>query len=289
MGYRMPTTKQGKGHISSEDDGGLNSAIFGSGNYVVDVGNMFAPTIIDNNTIRLSDGEGIHNGRHFRIPENDYQDITIDNGEMGKKRIDLIVNRYEKTTSTGIESGKFTVIKGTSTTGTPEAPQVIEGNIKSGATESEMPLIEVELDGINIVAVREVFDVIMPMAKINELYTELNSKTLQGTKTTLAEYDATTSIVTKQLSAPISNFKEIIIRAKCTRSDGSAENLYMRLPVSALDDWWFVSNNPNRLYFNFERRDETDAARGWVTPCGDNQMAFHRSGRGIVFYVYGLN
>ena len=178
MGYRMPTTKQGKGHISSEDDGGLNSAIFGSGNYVVDVGNMFAPTIIDNNTIRLSDGEGIHNGRHFRIPENDYQDITIDNGEMGKKRIDLIVNRYEKTTSTGIESGKFTVIKGTSTTGTPEAPQVIEGNIKSGATESEMPLIEVELDGINIVAVREVFDVIMPMAKINELYAELNKKSL---------------------------------------------------------------------------------------------------------------
>ena len=116
----------------------------------------------------------------------------------------------------------------------------------------------------------------------------LNSKTLNGTKVTLVEYDATTSIVSKTLPQPISNFKALLIRAKCTRADGSAENLYNYLPVDTLDHWWFQSNNNDRLYYNFERQGESEAARGWVTPKGDSQMAFHRTGRRIMFYVYGL-
>ena len=123
---------------------------------------------------------------------------------------------------------------------------------------------------------------------VKEAYDALNSKTLNGTKVTLVEYDATTSIVSKTLPKPISSFKALLIRAKCTRTDGSAENLYNYLPVATLDNWWFQSNNTNRLYYNFERQGETESARGWVTPQGDSQMAFHRTGRGIVFYVYGL-
>ena len=95
----LVTGYAGYEHIKSEDAGAFNAAFFGGGQYVMEFGNQFEGSIIDNNTVRILDGDGLMYGRHFRIYPNTYEDLTISTGAVGKNRIDLICMTYEKNTS----------------------------------------------------------------------------------------------------------------------------------------------------------------------------------------------
>ncbi|MGO5053591.1 hypothetical protein ACTQ6A_13985 [Lachnospiraceae bacterium LCP25S3_G4] len=165
MGFKMVTGKKGKGHITSDDETCRNQSILGNGSFVANIGSKLYATAIDNNTIRLSDGELFHQGKQGRIPANDYEDVTINNGELGKKRNDLICMRVTKNASTSLEDMKLIVIQGTSTTNTPQDPAHVVGDIRSGALVSDMPLYRVTLEGISIVSVTQLFSEISSLAK----------------------------------------------------------------------------------------------------------------------------
>lgn len=96
------------------------------------------------------------------------------NGHSGTNRIDLIVFRYTKD-STGKETVDLVVIQGEDSTGTATAPTAVDGNILTGAMQSDFPLYSVELNGINIVKVNPLFNVIGNISKLKEELTELNS------------------------------------------------------------------------------------------------------------------
>ena len=82
--------------------------------------------------------------------------------------------RYTKD-STGKETVDLVVIQGEDSTGTATAPTVVDGNILTGAMQSDFPLYTVELNGINIVKVNPLFNVIGNISKLKEELTELNS------------------------------------------------------------------------------------------------------------------
>ena len=136
-----------------------------------------------NNIVKISDGDAVMYGRHVRIPANDSALVTINNGHSGTNRIDLIVFRYTKD-STGKETVDLVVIHGEDSTGTATAPTVVDGNILTGAMQSDFPLYTVELNGINIVKVNPLFNVIGNISKLKEELTELNSN-LTKTNTVL--------------------------------------------------------------------------------------------------------
>ena len=46
-------------HIKSADQGSYNAAFFGDGQFIMEIGNQFAASIIDNNTVRILDGDGM--------------------------------------------------------------------------------------------------------------------------------------------------------------------------------------------------------------------------------------
>lgn len=170
--------------VSAESDGALFAGIFGSAKYVLENGSQFKAEVQSNNIVKISDGDAVMYGRHVRIPANDSALVTINNGHAGMNRVDLIVFRYTKD-STGKETVDLVVIQGEDFTGTATAPTAVDGNILTGAMQSDFPLYTVELNGINIVKVNPLFNVIGNISKLKEELTELNSK-LKNAETTMS-------------------------------------------------------------------------------------------------------
>lgn len=169
--------------VSAESDGALFAGIFGAEKYVLENGSQLKAEVQSNNIVKISDGDAVMYGRHVRIPANDSALVTINNGHSGTNRIDLIVFRYTKD-STGKETVDLVVIQGEDSTGTATAPTAVDGNILTGAMQSDFPLYSVELNGINIVKVNQLFNVIGNISKLKEELTELNSN-LTKTNTVL--------------------------------------------------------------------------------------------------------
>lgn len=159
-------------HIQSEDDGSFNAAFFGDGQYVMEIGNHFAGSIINNNTVRILDGDGLMYGRHFRMKPNVYEDLNIKTGTAGTNRIDLICLTYKKNPSDETETVYLEVIEGTETAGTPSAPAHINGNILDGASFNQMPLYRVVIEGVVLSEIEAVFDTIPSYEGLARMYAD---------------------------------------------------------------------------------------------------------------------
>lgn len=147
----LVTGYAGAGHVAAADQGSLHVALFGSGNAVLNRGSQFAASVVSNNQIRIADGDLLLQGRHVRLNENTYVDVTIENGEQGYYRNDLIVARYTKDSGTGVEEVNLVVIKGTATTGTAADPEYTNADlIVDHALTTDFPLWRVPLDGLNV-------------------------------------------------------------------------------------------------------------------------------------------
>lgn len=160
----------GTEHIKSADDGAFNAAFFGSDQYVMESGNQFEGSIIDNNTIRILDGDLLMYGRHTRIDSNTYEDLKIETGTAGKNRVDLICMTYEKNASNGVEKAYLQVVKGTETEGTAAIPAYTDGNILEGATFNQMPLYKVVMEGVVLKEITALFTVIPTYKTLAEKY-----------------------------------------------------------------------------------------------------------------------
>ena len=164
----ISTAHKGKPHISAEMWAELNRGVTGNESYVMEGGQKFKSELVSNNLLKIYDGSGMMQGRHVFIPVGQSDELTIENGNQGMKRIDLVVVRYTKNENTKIEDTETIVIKGTPSESNPVAPAHIEGDIRAGDMKADWPLYEVELDGISVVEVRPLFKVLMNMSKLTE-------------------------------------------------------------------------------------------------------------------------
>ena len=138
----------GAPHVTSNAAQALNQGIFGSGNCVLNVGNKFAATLTDANTVTIQSGEGVLQGVHFRIDPGTTEAVTISNGTSGYNRIDLICARYTKNAITGVENVSLVVVEGTPDASTPTEPTINSGDILTGDSPVDFPLYKVSLSGI---------------------------------------------------------------------------------------------------------------------------------------------
>ena len=153
---KIVTGYTGTPHISSNDDQGRNQGIFGTGNYILDVGQRFNATLTNATTVTLEDGEGMMQGVHFRIEPGMTEAVSISPGTSGYNRIDLICAKYTKDTSTGTEDVSLVVVEGTPTTGAAIEPTYTNGDILAGDTLAYMVLWKVALSGLTPGLVRVV-------------------------------------------------------------------------------------------------------------------------------------
>ena len=103
----------GKAHITPENWADLNRGFSGADSYVMGTGRKFEAELISNNLLKIHDGCGIMQGRQVVIPKGRSDEVAIENGTQGMKRIDLIVERYTKNPDTKIETTETVIIKGT--------------------------------------------------------------------------------------------------------------------------------------------------------------------------------
>ena len=154
----LVTAHKNEPHITAENQGALNTEIFGNDNFAFDAGRNFEASAISNNQVRVYDGRGMMEGRYFELDAGDYEDVTIENGTQGQKRIDLIVARYEKDEQTAIETISLEVIKGTPSE-TPVQPSYNDGSILEGDTLVDFPMYAIHLDGIAIDNIEQLFEI----------------------------------------------------------------------------------------------------------------------------------
>ncbi len=170
----------GSPHVTAEQDRDINIGIFGAESYVLRTGSQLKAEVSSNNEIKIRDGVIMHQGCAASIKKNTYDSLTIMNGSQGMKRIDLVVARYRRNQSTKVESLTLKVIQGTPVTGTPSAPGYTTGDIQAGDLVADMPLYQVVINGLNITAVKQVFNTVDTVAELNGKLEEKKYSISQG-------------------------------------------------------------------------------------------------------------
>ena len=221
MSMHLVTGYAGVEHITAADQGAFNAAFFGTGQYVMESGNMCEASITSNNNVRILDGEILMKGRHIRIEPNTYEDVAITTGTAGMNRNDLIVIDYQEDTGTGIENIEMKVIKGTESSGTATDPAYIDGDILGGATHNQMPLYRAVLKGVVLSAIEPLFDTISNYQALAEKYEKefvesctnhLNSldilDTMEEVEANTQENQLAGALAVRELSTTVSETQE---------------------------------------------------------------------------------
>lgn len=151
------TRVAGKPHITPRLDAMWHRGIAGTESGVFDFFESFKAEISSNNKIRIRSGIGMLQGRFFAVEPSTYDEVSVGNGTQGEKRIDLIVARWTVDDENNTQNGDWHVIQGTPTTGTPTVPAHTTGDLDAGDLIADMPMFQVELNGINITAIKKAY------------------------------------------------------------------------------------------------------------------------------------
>lgn len=150
MNLHLVTGYAGAEHVTSADQGAFHNSVLLKGDYVLNAGKKFSASIVSNNLIKILDGEIYMQGRYIILDSGTYAEIGIENGAQDYKRNDLIVVRYSKNATTGVESTDFVVIQGTPDISSPVDPEYIVGDIQNGDLTADFPLYRIPIVGLSV-------------------------------------------------------------------------------------------------------------------------------------------
>lgn len=147
MAFDVVTAKQGKQHVTAEQQAMLHTGMLGKGRYRLDVLNGLACSITDPNTLTVDTGGLVVDGRWV---VNELQtSFAIANGSQSAFRHDLAVLEIATDASTGITTIEEKVLQGTSaaTAAAAKDPAYEAGDLLDGLT-AVVPIARVKLDGL---------------------------------------------------------------------------------------------------------------------------------------------
>lgn len=173
---KILTGKTGTPHVTSQQFRQLVEGTVGQESYILTSGENLEPELSSNNLLKIRSGMMSHHGNLSTVEIGTYDEVTIQNGTQGMKRIDLVVNRYTKNDETGIEENEWVVIMGTPDADSPVAPAYMEGNLQEGDLVDDCPVFEVHLDGINVTEVKKLLSVSPDIPTLNAYLSDLSSK-----------------------------------------------------------------------------------------------------------------
>ena len=169
------TGYRGEAHITAQMDRDINRGIFGSDAYVVNLtGSHLSATIVSANEIKIGSGMIVAQGCMAEIPYGTTESLTIANGSQGMQRRDLIVVRYTRNTSTGVEDMSLIVKTGTPAASSPSTPAYTSGSIANGATLVEFPLYRVKIDGLTITELEKQIATMESLESVKEALADID-------------------------------------------------------------------------------------------------------------------
>lgn len=148
MAFDFVTSRQNKAHVTAEQAGALNIAIFGKGRYITEYAQGLEVSVASSNKINISPGALIVDGR-FVINERAEQ-ASIANGTQGKWRKDLVILTLKVDASTGIGSTALSTIQGmpAETQDAAKDPAYTPGDLSKGQYQAQVPIARVILNGL---------------------------------------------------------------------------------------------------------------------------------------------
>lgn len=165
--------KTGSPHVTSQQFRQIFEGIIGDESCILPCGENLTPELQTNNSLKIRSGLMYHHGNLSTVELGTYDEVTIQNGTQGMKRIDLVVNRYTREEESGTEKNEWIVIQGTPHASSPTVPDYTEGNLQDGDLVDDCPYLEVHLDGINVTEVKQLLSVANAMSTINKYLPEL--------------------------------------------------------------------------------------------------------------------
>lgn len=151
--------KTGSPHVTSQQFRQIFEGIIGDESCILPCGENLTPELQTNNSLKIRSGLMYHHGNLSTVELGTYDEVTIQNGTQGMKRIDLVVNRYTREEESGTEKNEWIVIQGTPHASSPPVPDYTEGNLQDGDLVDDCPYLEVHLDGINVTEVKQLLTV----------------------------------------------------------------------------------------------------------------------------------
>lgn len=176
-GITVNTPPEAEPHIYAEDDAAIYQSILGADG-VTTIGQQCKATTLSNNKVRISDGVVIVGGHIARIPYGEYVDCEIANGQSGQKRNDIIIAKIVSTGTGGIDTMTCEVKQGVAGVSATD-PALTQDDIYNSGKIREIPLYRVKIEGLSIVAVEKMFKTISSIPELEEMLTDLNSKSYE--------------------------------------------------------------------------------------------------------------
>lgn len=139
-------------HVTSDQVGLSQAGTIGTGAIILPVGQQLGYEIVSNNQVNIKDGVYVIQGKRGWIRSGTVEQCTIQNGNNGQYRNDLICIKYTKNAQSKVEEFSIAVVKGTPGASGAD-PTYTTGDINDGALESYAPIYRVRLNGINIIGV----------------------------------------------------------------------------------------------------------------------------------------
>ena len=173
----LVTGRAGSPHITSQQDRQKHQGIWGDGAYILATGNQLEPQVQSSNKILIKDGALMFQGALFSVKVGTTDEITINNGNQGMQRKDLVVARYTYDSSQNIESAEWVVIQGEPAASNPVAPEGTSGDIQAGDAVVDCPFMIVNLDGINVTGVDIIPEVLQTIPELIGKFKVINFKT----------------------------------------------------------------------------------------------------------------
>ena len=153
--------------IAAEHHAALFSTMYGKSG-ICSGFNELACTKVDNNTVRLASGVYSLSGYALMVDPGTTEDLTIDSGTSGQNRNDLVVAEFVRNGGgLGVDTLHFTVVKGTSTSGTAADPALTQWDINASGVTRQEALYRVKVIGSEIAGVEKIADTIPDIFLLN--------------------------------------------------------------------------------------------------------------------------
>lgn len=229
MALDLVTGYKGQNHVTAEQWADFNRGIYGDA-AILPIGNKMQVEIQTVNQITVKDGTGVFDGRQVYIGYGESENIAIESGTQEMLRNDIVVIKYTKDETSGVESVAFEVVTGTPAESDPADPSYQDMDIRTGVFVSQKPFCRVRLNGV---AIEEV-DMLVEVKELADHAFNPPVANLTTTEPGRA-LDATMG---KQLK---DDFDQLTSRIKMTSMLVTFENGAVAIPMSSLG----IDKTPN--------------------------------------------